>query len=497
MERLTGGRLVVAFTALMFANAMSAMDGTIVATAAPTITGELGRLSLLPWISTAYLLAQIAAVPLYGRLGDVHGRTRVFSAAVTLFLVGSICCGLATSMPQLVAFRGLQGAGAGGLTSLSMALVADMAPPARLGRYLGYAGLVFGVTSVLGPVVGGLFVDHLSWRFAFFINVPIGVVGLAIVRALVRSAPRATRSIDYAGAALLAAATTSLLLLTSLGGVDLAWTSPAIAALAATTLLALGAFLVQERRAAEPLFPLGVLRERAVGLAIASNLVAGTGFTAGIVFLPVVFQAVAGQPATRSGALLVPLGLATALTTVAVGQAVHRFGGAKGFPAVGMLLLAAAYALLSTIDAATTPAFAAGAGMLAGVGVGCVMQTLLHVVQRSVPVAHLGVSTSAVMLGRISGGALGVALFGAVFNNRLAHAIARVPGIDVANLQGDPESVSRLAPDVRDAVRSAFASSLGTGFRVLVPLMLVGFATVVAQRGRVLRDRLEPVLGAP
>jgi predicted MFS family arabinose efflux permease len=257
------------------------------------------------------------------------------------------------------------------------------------------------------------------------------------------------------------------------------------------------AFLARERRAPEPLVPLRVLRERAVGLSIAANAVAGSGFTAGIVYLPVAFQAVAGEAATTSGLLLVPLGVSTALTTVAVGQLVHRFGGAKLFPALGMVALAGAYAWLSTIGPGTGAATAAAAGFLAGVGVGCVMQTLLHVVQRSVPPAHLGTATSSVMLGRITGAALGVALFGAIFNHRLADEIGRVPGIDVATLQGDPESIARLEPGVRDAVRSAFASSLGSAFRGLVPLMLVGLLTVLAQRAAVLRERLRPVVLAP
>ena len=184
MTPLAGARLTIAFTALMFVNAMSSVDATIVATAAPTITAELGRLSLLPWISTAYLLAQIATIPLYGKLGDVYGRRRFLLLAAALFLVASMCCGLAQTMPQLVAFRAVQGAGAGGLAGLSMALVADIAPPAKLGRYLGYAGLVYALTFVLGPLSGGLFVDHLSWRWAFFINLPAGLLGGSVVLAL-------------------------------------------------------------------------------------------------------------------------------------------------------------------------------------------------------------------------------------------------------------------------------------------------------------------------
>jgi EmrB/QacA subfamily drug resistance transporter len=491
MTRLAGPRLAVAFTALMFVNAMSSVDATIVATAAPTITAELGRLSLLPWISTAYLLAQIASIPLYGKLGDVYGRQRLLVVAASLFLVASMCCGLSQTMPQLVAFRALQGAGAGGLAGLSMALVADIAPPAKLGRYLGYAGLVYALTFVLGPLTGGLFVDHLSWRWAFFINLPAGLIGGGLVVALVRNVPSTVRRrIDYFGAALLATTTTTLVLLTSWGGVEYDWASPAILALAAIVIASAAGFLAWERRAPEPLLPLARLRDRVVALATLTNLIAGMGFTALIVFLPVLFQAVAETAATESGLLLIPLGLATALTTVAAGRVVERFGGAKAVPTVGMLLMMVAYALLGTIDGDTPATFASTAGLLAGVGVGCVMQTLLHVVQRSVPFAHLGVTTSTVMLGRLSGSALGVALFGALFNNRLADRLSDRAGVDLTQVRGDPDSVRRLDDATRRFVSEAFADALSGAFRVFVVVMGVGLLTVLAQRGAVLRQRL-------
>jgi EmrB/QacA subfamily drug resistance transporter len=490
MATLTGRRLTVAFAALMFANAMSAMDATIVSTAAPTITSDLGRLSLLPWITTAYMLAQVGTVGLHGKLGDLLGRKRVFIAAVLVFLGASVLCGLAQTMPQLIAFRTLQGLGAGGVAGLAMATVADIVPPARLGRFLGYAGLVFGVTSVLGPLAGGLFVDHLSWRWAFFINVPIGLLAIAVIHFLVSTPPGTRRQIDVVGAVLLASTTSTLVLFTSWAGVEHDWGSPVIIGLGAMALLSAALFVGRELTVAEPLVPLRVLRERTVALAIAANFVAGTAFMPGIVYLSVTYQAVLGRDATVAGFLLIPLGLSTALSTVVVGRIVERFGGAKVIPAIGMVTMGVAFAALGTLDADSSVTFLAACGALAGLGVGCVMQTMLHVVQRSVPPENLGVSTSSVILGRILGGTLGVAYVGAVFNSRLAREIARVPGIEVSEMKGDSASVAQLTPGVRDAVTDAFADALAAGFRALVPIMVIGLLTVLVQRSSVLARRL-------
>jgi EmrB/QacA subfamily drug resistance transporter len=490
---LSGARLAGAFTALMVVNTMSAVDTTIVSTAAPTITSDLGRLSLLPWISTAYLLAQIGTIALYGKLGDLYGRKRVFLTAATLFLVASVLCGAAQSMPQLVAFRFLQGAGAGGLTGLAMAIVADIAPPSKVGRYLGYAGLVYAFTSVLGPLTGGLFVDHLSWRWAFYINLVPGLVGGAFVIALVPSQQkeRIRHKVDVLGAFLLAATTTALVLATSWGGSEYDWTSPVIVLLVLAIGGAGGAFVYWEGRAPEPLVPLRMLRERTVALSIGANLVAGAAFTAGIVFLPILYQAVIGRDATESGLLLIPLGLATALSTVVAGQIVDRYGGVKLIPAIGMVSMAIAYAALSTVDADTTAGFGATCALFVGIGVGCVMQTLLHVVQRSVPTANLGIATSSVMLGRIMGSALGVALFGAIFNARLEPALAAISGVDPDDIHGDPASIGDLSAGLRRAVAAAFADALAGGFTAMVAISLLGLGTVLALRARVMRGRIE------
>jgi predicted MFS family arabinose efflux permease len=356
--------------------------------------------------------------------------------------------------------------------------------------------LVYAFTSVLGPLTGGLFVDHLSWRWAFYINLVPGLIGGAFVIALVpsRQKERIRHKIDVLGAFLLAATTTALVLITSWGGSEYDWTSPVIIFLGAAIVGAGVAFVYWEGRAPEPLVPLRVFRERTVALSIGANLVAGAAFTTGIVFLPILYQAVIGRDATSSGLLLIPLGLATALSTVVAGQIVDRYGGVKLIPAIGMLTIAVAYAALSTVDADTTAAFGTTCAMFVGVGVGCVMQTLLYVVQRSVPKENLGVATSSVMLGRITGSALGVALFGAIFNARLEPALGAISGVDPDDIHGDPESIRHLTEGIRHAVAAAFADALAGGFTAMVVVSLVGLGTVLALRARVMRGRLvEPV----
>jgi EmrB/QacA subfamily drug resistance transporter len=445
-EPLTGSTLALAFTGLMLGNTMAGIDATIVATAAPTITSELGRLSLLPWIATSYLLAQTASMPLYGKLGDLYGRRRVFLGAIGVFLLGSVLCGAAQSMAQLVAFRALQGAGAGGLTGVTMALVADIAPPARLGRLLGLTGLAFAVSSVIGPLAGGLFVDHLTWRWAFYVNVPGGLLAVAVVAATVPAfRPGIAHRLDVLGAGLLMTTTTALVLVASLGGVEVAWSSPVIVGLAAGAVALGAAFVAWEQRAREPVLPLALFRSRAVSVAVAANLVAGVSFFGAVVYLPVFFQEVAGRGATESGALLIPFALSTALSTFAVGELVDRGAPIRWFPVIGMCASAVGFLLLSRVEARTGVAVLSALGVLVGMGVGGVMQVLLLVVQRSAPPRDLGVATSATVMARIVGASLGVATLGAVFNNR------REAGVAVA-----------------DALASTFLAA--------VPIMLVGLA---------------------
>lgn len=484
------------FAGILLGATLSGLDASIVATAAPTVIAELGRLSLLPWLTTSYLLAQVATMAVFGKLGDIYGRRRMFTIAIVIFLVGSMLCGLATSMPMLLACRVLQGIGAGGITGLAMALVADLVPADRLGRYLGYTGLVFAGTSVLGPFAGGVFVDNLSWRWAFFVNIPSGLICLAALVFQPAQARRVAHRIDVAGAGLLAlAAGATLMALTRGGGYG--WTAPSTLGLFAIGVVGAVAFVWRERRAAEPLVPLRILADRMGATATLANLVAGFGFTVGIIYPPIFFQAVAGVDAARSGLLLAPFAFTCALATLAAGQITDRFGGHKVVPLVGMGALTVGYALLGTISGSTSAASVIGYAMVAGIGVGLVMQTLLFVVQRAAPVADMGVATSTVMLARVLGSSIGVAVVGGIFTSRLVDEVrARLPDFPAADIQGDPRQVAALADDVRVVVQDAFAAALAGAFRAAVPIMLVGVVVVAFVPGRrvaaMLRTRPAP-----
>lgn len=484
-------RIILVFFGILLGATLSGLDASIIATAAPTIIADLGDVSLLPWLTTSYLVAQVSIMAVFGKLGDIHGRRRMFAIAISIFLVASVLCGLAQSMTMLVAFRVLQGVGAGGITGIAMALVADLVPGDRLGRYLGYTGLVFAGTSVIGPFAGGFFVDHFSWRFAFLVNVPSGLVCLALISTTRIDGLRVRHRVDYVGALLLALSTSGLLLALSGRGSDASWTSPRILALLGTAVVLGIGFLWWESRAAEPLLPLRILRGRVSALSTLANLISGVGFTCGIIYPPLFFQAVAGFNAQNSGLLLAPFALTCAASTLAAGQFADRFGGHKVIPLFGMVCEAVGFALLSTITVSTPATLVMAYGMLAGLGVGCVMQTLLFVVQRFAPARDMGVATSTVMLARVMGSSLGVAILGSVFTSTLiAEVQRRVPGFAVSEIQGTPSRVAGLAADVRVQLQESFATGLSTAFRVAVPIMVIGIIVVACIPARRVREKL-------
>lgn len=488
---ISNARIIVVFFGILLGATLSGLDASIVATAAPTIIGDLGNVSLLPWLTTSYLVAQVSIMAVFGKLGDIYGRRRMFSIAITIFLVASVLCGLAQSMTMLIAFRVLQGVGAGGITGIAMALVADLVPSDRLGRYLGYTGLVFAGTSVIGPFAGGFFVDHFSWRFAFLVNVPSGLLCLALISTTPIIGVRVKHRVDYAGAIMLALSISSLLLALSGRGSDSSWTSPRIVILL-IAFISLGAgFLWWESRAPEPILPLRILKSRVTSLSTLANLISGVAFTCGIIYPPLFFQAVAGFNAQNSGLLLAPFALTCAASTLFAGQIADRFGGHKVIPLFGMVCEALGFLLLSTISATTSASTVMAYGMLAGLGVGCVMQTLLYVVQRFSRASDMGVATSTVMLARVMGSSLGVAILGSVFTSTLiAEVHRRVPGFAVADIQGTPGRVASLADDVRIQLQESFATGLSTAFRVAVPIMVLGVVVVALIPGRRVREQL-------
>jgi EmrB/QacA subfamily drug resistance transporter len=481
-------KVAVVFAGILLGTTVSGMDASIVATAAPTIVAELGQISLLPWLTTAYLLAQATTLPVYGKLGDIYGRRRVFSAALLVFVAASALCGISTSMPMLIACRALQGAGAGGIVALGMALVVDLVPPEKLGRYLGYTGLVFAVTSVLGPWIGGLFVEHLTWRWAFYINAPLVALCLLALTMQPVQTHLVRHRVDLLGAVLLGGGLAAILL--ALGhetGGD-GWTSPRSLGLFGIGLGAIVGFVAWERRVSEPLLPMRLLADRTKACAMFGNFAAGVGFTCGIIYPPIFFQAVAGIDASQSGLLLAPFAFSCALFTLLAGQLTDRVGGYKVIPLLGTVFLALGYALLGTIDASTSTFEVAFFAVVAGVGVGFVMQTLLYVIQRMSTPADIGVATSTTMLARILGGSVGVAVLGGAFTSRLAEEVERrLPGFPVADVQGSPDRVAALADEVRAQVQEAFASGLAFAFKVAVPVMVLGFVAVALIPGRKVR----------
>lgn len=488
---ISNRRVIIVFFGILLGATLSGLDASIVATAAPTIIGDLGDVSLLPWLTTSYLVAQVAVMALFGKLGDIHGRRRMFAIAISIFLLASVLCGGAQSMTMLVVFRMVQGVGAGGITGIAMALVADLVPGDRLGRYLGYTGLVFAGTSVIGPFVGGFFVDHFSWRFAFFVNVPSGLVCLALIATTPIRGVLVRHRVDYAGAIMLALSTSSLLLALSGRGTDSSWTSPKFVLLMSAAVLLGGGFIWWEARAPEPLLPLRILRGRVTSLATLANLISGVAFTCGIIYPPLFFQAVAGYNAQNSGLLLAPFALTCAASTLLAGQFADRFGGHKIIPLFGMICETAGFALLGTITVHTSASTVMAYGMLAGLGVGCVMQTLLYVVQRFARPSDMGVTTSTVMLARVTGSSLGVAVLGSVFTSTLiAEVHRRVPGFAIADIQGTPGKVAGLASEVRVQIQESFAIGLSTAFRVAVPIMILGVIVVALIPARQVRERL-------
>jgi EmrB/QacA subfamily drug resistance transporter len=481
MTTLEGRRLAFVFTGLLVGNTMAGMDATIVATAGLSIQRDLGSIGSLASIFTAYQLAQIATMPMYGKLGDLYGRKRVFGVSVTVFLVGSVLCGLAPNLGFLVAARSIQGVGAGGLTGLTMALVADLVPADRLSRYLGYTGVVFAVTSVLGPFLGGVFAESLNWRWAFFVNLPSGALCYVALTQVPGRRERVRHRLDVVGALLLATVATCVTLVCSWGGRSAPWTSPKIIAMAGAALGAIVVFVAWERRFEEPIVPPRIFARRETSLAIIGNLIAGIGFFGGIIYLPVYFQAERLRGAAEAGRLLIPFAMGSALGTVIVGQVVDRRRvGTRAFPIVGMATMTFGFVMLSRLTSTSPLWLAVGLGLLVGLGIGFVMQVLLYVVQRTTDERDRGAATAVTVLARIAGSVVGVALAGNVLNQRLDEELRGLGSpIDPADLQGDAASLRALSPAVRDAVIEAYEAALSSTFKVFVPLMLVGLAAMV------------------
>ena len=408
------------FVGVQLGMILSTLDGTIVATALPTIARDLGHSGDRSWIITGYLLAQVATMPLYGKIGDLYGRKKIFLFSLGLFTFGSALCGLASSLPQLVAFRFVQGLGSGGLGVLAMAIVADIVPPRQLGRWLGYQGALFAVASLIGPLTGGVFVDHLSWRWAFYVNLPLaGLSAFIVLTSLHAPARRVEHAIDYLGAALLTMTLGMIVLLVSIGGRTVPWGSPETITLGVATVVGLVLLVARERRAPEPVLPLPMITIPVVRVAAGLNFTSGALFASGIYFIPVFLQQVAGVSPTRSGLLLIPFMFTTATATLVAGRRVEVTGRYRTWPILGSVLSLLGVGLLAMLTGDSSVWIAAGFGAVLGSGVGFIMQTSLLALQNGVESRDLGVATSFALLARMLGVTLGAAAFSAVYQSRL------------------------------------------------------------------------------
>src|SRR5262245_11944978 len=404
---LTHRRILVAFSGLAMVLFLAALDSTIVSTALPTIVGELGGLERLAWVVTAYILAQTVVTPLYGKLGDLHGRKRVLQAAIIVFLLGSVLCGVAQNLLQLIVFRFIQGLGGGGLMVTTQATVGDLVSPRERGRYMGIFGAVFGLASILGPLLGGFFTTHLTWRWIFFINVPLAAIAMAVLGAtLPPSQVRVSHAIDYLGAALVAALLSSLVLISDVGGADARWSSPPFIALVSIAIVSLIGFLWTEPRAKEPVLPLRLFRDETFALTSVIGFVVGFAMFGSITYVPVFLQVVQGKSPTHSGLLLVPMMVGLLFASITSGQLISRTGRYKVFPILGTGFSTIGMFLLSRITIDTPTATVVIAMMLLGAGLGLVMQVLVIAVQNTAPHGDLGVATSSSMLFRLIGGSI-------------------------------------------------------------------------------------------
>ncbi|KQO01817.1 MFS transporter [Arthrobacter sp. Leaf234] len=489
---LTQKRIWIIFSALIAGMLLSSLDQTIVSTAMPTIVGQLGGVEHQVWITTAYLLATTIVMPIYGKFGDILGRRNLFLFAIALFTVASIACAFATDFWAFVIFRAIQGLGGGGLMILSQAIIADIVPANERGKYMGPLGGIFGLSAIAGPLLGGYFVDHLTWNWAFYINIPVGIAAFAIAWFTLRlPSKKATKRIDIAGVVLLSLATTCLIFFTDFGG-DAAegWTSPLTWTFGAGLVIAVVAFVLVERRAEDPIIPLELFRNRTFVTSTGIGLTLGLGMFAALAFMPTFLQMASGTSAAVSGLLLVPMIVGLMGTSIYSGIAISRSGRYRKYPIIGVSVTLATLLWMSTLTASTPIWIICTMLFFFGAGLGLIMQVIVLVVQNSVAPTMVGVATSTNNYFREVGASLGVAVFGAIFTSRLSERLngtfsafgASPEAAGQATSTLDPAALNALPDQVRNAVVSDYAESLAPVFLYLVPFLVIALVLALLLR---------------
>lgn len=482
---LTQRRIWLIFSALLAGMLLSSLDQTIVSTAMPTIVGDLGGVANMAWVTTAYLLATTIAMPIYGKFGDIFGRRTLFLVAIALFTLASLGAALSTSFWEFVTFRGIQGLGGGGLMILSQAIIADIVPAKERGKYLAPMGAIFGVSSIGGPLLGGLFTDHLTWEWCFWINIPVGVTAFAIAwKALSLPRKKNTMKVDYLGIALLSTATTCLILFTDWGGKQYAWTSPVIIGLGVALVAAVIAFVMVENRAEQPVIPMALFRNRAFVLATSIGLVLGLAMFSALAFMPTFLQMASGTSASVSGLLMVPMIIGLVGTLTVSMRSITKTGRYKIFPILGSVVTSVGMLWLTTL-AGDTPIWIICAMLFVlGAGLGFIMQVIVLVVQNAVDPHDVGTATSTNNYFREVGASLGVAVFGSIFTSRLVANLsgafaanpeqAATSGLNPASLV--PAQVKAVAEPFHTAIVDSYANALAPVFWYLIPAALIALA---------------------
>ncbi len=460
---------------------LAALDQTIVSTALPTIAGQLNGLNQISWLVTAYLLAQTIVMPIYGKIGDLYGRKKLLMYAVGIFLIGSVLSGVSQSMFQLIIFRALQGIGAGGLIVTAFSVIGDVILPRDRGKYLGYLMPIFGLTTVFGPALGGFFIDNFSWRWIFYINIPIGALAIYAAWHYLRlpPAPGGMHKIDYLGASTLGIAMICLVLFITWGGSAYPWNSAIIWGLGAAMIASLSLFIWAERRAHDPIFPTALFRNRTLATCMLLGITVGLGLFGSLTYLPTFLQIAQNASPTDSGLLMLPLSLGLFAAAITTGQAISRTGRYKSFLVTGTIMATIGMYLLSTITAQTTFLVLSVFMVILGAGIGMVMPVLTQVAQNAVHRTQIGVATSGVNLARQLSGAIGVALAGTFLTSRLASQLAdHLLPSQLAKLKGgaviDPNDIANLSPAIHDAVIQAFGTVLPSIFLLFVPILAIG-----------------------